>query len=223
MTRLMDRRHILKSLALAPFAAALPNALLAEQAGLITGNVCLIARQTTEGPFYLDPAMLRQDITEGVQGQPMRLRMQVVTSDCTPIEGARVDVWHCDAQGAYSGVGADAGKTFFRGSQMTDPQGIVTFQTIYPGWYPGRAIHIHYKVLLNERDVLTSQIFFDEAVTNRILGDNPIYAVRGGPDVPITMDRIARQSGDGAVSAIEVIDEMLTSSLVIGVADPSKA
>ena len=97
----LDRRTLLKALTLAPIAAALPAALRAQvaRAGLISTDVCMLSAEVTEGPFYIDPKLLRADITEGLPGLPMQLRLQVVTADCAPVQGARVDVWHCDARG----------------------------------------------------------------------------------------------------------------------------
>lgn len=221
----IHRRHLLQTLAAMP--VALPNMLHAQAlgAGLIASNVCILAPELTEGPFYVDPKLIRRDITEGATGAPLALRLQVVTADCTPISGARVDVWHCDAQGAYSGVengrgGPDTtGTTFLRGTQTTDQAGIASFQTIYPGWYPGRAVHIHYKVILNDQDMVTSQVFFDESVTAQVFGDHAAYATRGGPDVILGRDRIAQRAGDGAIAAVDQTDGIVNASLVIGVAD----
>lgn len=217
------RRHLLLALAAAPIA--LPSALRAQaaQAGLVTGNVCVLAPETTEGPFYIEPAMMRRDITEGAVGTPLVMRLQVVDAACAPIAGARVDVWHCDAAGAYSsyangGGGADAAaKAFLRGTQMTDTSGVATFDTIYPGWYPGRAVHVHYKVYLSEREMVTSQMFFAESVSRDVYAASPIYAARGNADVPLESDRIARRAGDGAISAVETLDGVLTASLVVGI------
>ncbi len=109
----------------------------------------------------------------------MLLRLQVVTADCAPIAGARVDVWHCDAAGVYSGVQGDTG-TFLRGSQDTGGDGVATFRTVFPGWYPGRVVHVHYKVFLpGGREVLTSQVFFDDAFAGEVHADHPAYEARG--------------------------------------------
>jgi protocatechuate 3,4-dioxygenase beta subunit len=145
-----DRRSLLKALTVAPAAIVLPFAVRAEadRAGLISTDVCLLQPELTEGPFYVDPQLIRSDITEGRPGLPMQMRLQVVDAACTPVEGARVDLWHCDAQGAYSGVrnlrgGPDmTGQTFLRGTQITDATGVASFQTIFPGWYPSRTTHM---------------------------------------------------------------------------------
>ncbi len=128
----------------------------------ITSGVCVLTPELTEGPYYLDDMLVREDITEGKAGIPMALRITVVdATTCAPIENAAVDVWHCDARGYYSGfVNADPDPqdpnpyqddgsnpdTFLRGVLLSDANGLVKFQTIYPGWYGRRAIHIHMKV-----------------------------------------------------------------------------
>jgi protocatechuate 3,4-dioxygenase beta subunit len=223
----LDRRTVLQALSLAPLVAAIPLALRAEadQAGLISTDVCLVQPELTEGPFYVDSDLLRADITEGKPGLPMMLRLQVVSADCGPIAGARVDVWHCDAQGVYSGVenlggGPDTrGQTFLRGSQMTDAAGVAAFQTIFPGWYPGRTTHVHYKVFLDGGGVLTSQIFFDDAVNQSIHDDHDAYArgdVRG-------MGNAEDVIAGGQASAYARVrmtepDGAMEAALVVGVA-----
>ncbi len=221
----LNRRNILQTLALAPVMGVLPSLLKAEAtgAGLIAANVCMLSKEVTEGPFYVDPKLIRADITEGAAGTPIALRLQVVSADCTPIVGARVDVWHCDAAGAYSGVenlggGADTtGQTFLRGTQMTDAAGIAAFQTIYPGWYRGRTVHIHYKVILDDSAILTSQIFFDEAVSDGVYAADTAYAGRGARDMLNASDNIAQEAGDGAVCEVATEGGMMTASLVVGV------
>lgn len=223
----LDRRTLLKALTLAPVAAALPQAMQAEaaKAGLISTDVCMLSTEVTEGPFYVDPKLVREDITEGRSGLPMQLRLQVVTADCAPIVGARVDVWHCDALGVYSGVqnlggGANTlGQTFLRGTQVTDSTGGVAFQTIFPGWYSGRTTHIHYKVYLDDTSLLTSQVFFDEAVNQAIYDDHEAYARSGARDMLNADDRIAVQAGEGAYAQVRMTepDGAMEAALVVGV------
>ncbi len=125
-----------------------------------TATPCLLTPELTEGPYYVPGQLIRQDITEGKPGVPLTLRITVQdVTTCSPLANAAVDIWHCDAQGYYSGItgenpgggSAPAGQenaqtTFLRGVQLTDATGQVTFRTIYPGWYAGRTIHIHMKV-----------------------------------------------------------------------------
>jgi len=107
------RRALLRALALLPVGLAVrPDwTARAAEAGLVAANVCLLSPETTEGPFYLDPRLVRRDITEGRPGVPLGLTLQVVDGDCRPLAGARVDVWHCDAAGDYSGVRQPGGRT----------------------------------------------------------------------------------------------------------------
>jgi protocatechuate 3,4-dioxygenase beta subunit len=223
----LDRRSLLRALAASPLAVALPAAVQAEvaAAGLISSDVCILQKEATEGPFYVDPRLVRSDISEGKAGLPMQLRLQVVNADCSPVVGARVDVWHCDAQGVYSGVknlggGVDAtGQTFLRGTQNTDSAGIASFQTIFPGWYPGRTTHVHYKVFLNDKTVLTSQIFFAETVNDAIYQDNEAYERAGGRDMLNAQDGIAQEAGVGAYAAVKLTepDGHMQADLVVGI------
>ena len=219
--RVLDRRALLKSLSMAPaFAVTVPHWARAEarEAGLISSDVCLLQPEATEGPYYIDPGLVRQEIAEGRPGLPLVLRLQVVTAECKPVVGARVDVWHCDADGVYSGVSGDTG-TFLRGTQMTGPDGVAEFRTVFPGWYPGRVTHIHYKVFLDERTVLTSQLFFDDRLADAIHAEHPDYEDRGAQDTALAADRIARAAGKGAVAqvALDAPDGEAVAARVVGV------
>jgi protocatechuate 3,4-dioxygenase beta subunit len=144
---------------------------------------------------------VRRDIREGRPGTPFDLRVTVVDADgCTTIEDAAVDVWHCDAGGAYSGVSGDDG-TFLRGVQLTDADGLAEFRTIYPGWYTGRAVHLHVKVNLGGSETFTGQLFFDDATTAGVYEAEP-YADRGEPDTSNAADSIFGQSGGSTVVAV---------------------
>jgi protocatechuate 3,4-dioxygenase beta subunit len=115
---------------------------------------CVLTPEQEEGPFYIDLAQIRQDIVENRPGVPLALALTVVDSDtCRPIRDAAVDVWHCDALGVYSGEPSEGseGKTYLRGIQLTDGNGLAEFATIYPGQYPGRTTHIHVKVHIGGR------------------------------------------------------------------------
>jgi protocatechuate 3,4-dioxygenase beta subunit len=146
----------------------------------------------TEGPFFVDNRLNRSDIRSDAAGGvvkagvPLQLAFhvsQLAGSTCAPLAGAQVDVWHCDALGAYSdtrdGRGNTEGQTFLRGYQVTDDAGLARFTTIYPGWYQGRAVHVHFKVRTQAAMEFTSQIYFDDAVTDRIATQAP-YAGRPG-------------------------------------------
>jgi len=153
---------------------------------------CIVTPEQMEGPFFTDVRLNRSDIRSDPtdksvkEGVPLALTLRVSavgSTGCTPLAGATVDVWHCDAAGVYSDSGGNtAGKKFLRGHQVTGANGAARFTTIYPGWYPGRAVHIHFKVRILAGPALgnefTSQLYFDEAVTDRVLARAP-YSVRG--------------------------------------------
>ncbi len=162
------------------------------------GTTCVLRPEQTEGPFFVDGVLARADIRTDPSdgsvrpGTPLSLTLSVsrlAGAGCTPYAGVLVDVWHCDAAGDYSGVGALAGRAFLRGVQTTDGDGRVRFTTIYPGWYPGRAVHVHVKVRVPSAGVeYTSQLYFDDAVTDAVFAAAP-YAARG--------PRSTRNTGDG--------------------------
>ncbi len=230
-----SRRALLTGLAVSPIAVAGIGSFSgtaraqAQAAGLISPNVCMVMPEVTEGPYYLDEQLVRADITEDREGVPMRLRLQVVTADCTPVEGARVDVWHCDAVGNYSGYatqGSDgtndtSEQSFLRGTQMTGADGVAEFRSIYPGWYRGRTTHVHYKVFLDERTVLTSQIFFPDALSQYLFQSVAPYNDRSGAerDTMNSNDGIAKQAGEGAYAAIREQYDYYDAALVVGI-DP---
>ena len=224
-----DRRALLRLLALWPLTSAAPPAwaqAAADGAGLLAANVCLLTPEATEGPYYLDPDLVRADITEGLPGAPLRLALQVVDADCRPLEGARVDVWHCDAAGNYSGFarqGSDRardtrGAAFLRGTQFADARGIATFRSIWPGWYRGRTPHIHYKVFLDERTVLTSQLFFPDGASETVFRDAAYRARAAGQDTTNATDGIARRAGPRAYARVTQTEAGWGAELVVGVA-----
>jgi protocatechuate 3,4-dioxygenase beta subunit len=176
---------------------------------------CVVRPALTEGPYFVDNQLNRSDIridpSDGSvkEGAPLRLAFQVsdVNADaCSPLAGAQVDVWHCDALGVYSGVsdpGFDtSGQLWLRGYQVTDESGYCEFTTIYPGWYSGRAVHIHFKIRTdpdsNQGYEVTSQLFFDEAFTNAVYTHAP-YVAKGAPNTPNASDGIF-QGGDGLLT-----------------------
>jgi len=143
---------------------------------------CTLAVEQTEGPYYFDADAIRRDIREDREGTRLRLAARVRDAgSCEPLENAVVDVWHCDALGVYSGFEEGQGERWLRGTQVTNADGIVEFLTVYPGWYPGRTPHIHAKVHVDKRSVLTTQFYFDEEVTERVYARSP-YSGRSGRD-----------------------------------------
>ncbi len=167
---------------------------------------CTLLPEKTAGPFPLDEQFDRRDVTEGTPGHPMRLGLRVVDDACAPVPRAAVEIWHCDATGDYSaftdgGGGKDegAGTTFLRGTQTAGDDGIVEFLTIVPGWYSGRAVHVHLRVHLDDNTVLTSQLFFDEDFLSDVYQAEP-YAEFGEPDTSLAADGIAGDAaGEGTI------------------------
>lgn len=171
---------------------------------------CVASPELTEGPYFVDERLNRSDIrtdpTDGTTraGIPLVLTLYVadVSDACTPLSGVMVDVWHCDAAGKYSDVSSEgtAGKKFLRGYQLTDTDGKVTFTTIYPGWYSGRAVHLHFKVRSTTGTSweFTSQFFFNETTTSVVHAQSP-YSAKGIRNTFNTSDGIYRQGGSELV------------------------
>jgi protocatechuate 3,4-dioxygenase beta subunit len=193
--------------------------------GTAARSTCTLYPQETEGPYFLDVDMLRRDITEGRRGTPLGLALQVVNAaSCTPLAGVVVEVWHCDAAGVYSGYtgqlrGVDTrGQTFLRGSQVTDAEGRVRFDTIYPGWYPGRTTHVHFKVHVGSTREATSQIYFPEEVTAAVYATSE-YVAHGQKDTSNANDGVARSGGlpPLATVATEATGHVATLTVAVAV------
>ena len=156
----------------------------------VANRGCVLQPELTEGPFYLEDVPLRRDVTEGKPGAPLELEFTVQDSDtCDPLEDAIVEIWHSDAAGEYSAFDDPENPTSMRGRQRSDADGRVGFLTVYPGWYPGRAPHIHVKAHVGGDTVHTGQLFFDDAVSAGVYGDPP-YVARGAQDTTNTTDGI---------------------------------
>jgi protocatechuate 3,4-dioxygenase beta subunit len=177
---------------------------------------CVLMAELTKGPYYLDLDLVRSDITEDRTGAPLDLRVTVVdATSCEPLKDAAVDVWHCDAEGAYSGVEGGEG-TFLRGIQMTDASGLAEFATIYPGWYTGRAVHVHVKVHVGTSEVHTGQLFFADEVTASVYAQAP-YSARSGPDRLNADDDIFAQSGGTTIVAVTSEGDGYAGAVTLGV------
>ena len=176
-----------------------------------TGNSsCILTASLTEGPFFVDEKLNRSDIrtdpaTGAVSaGIPLALTFnvqRVASNACTPLTGAYLDVWHCDAAGVYSDVSGSTRK-FLRGYQITDANGVASFQTVYPGWYGGRAVHIHFKLRLYAGSTrtyeFTSQFFFNDTFTDSVYTQSP-YSSRGS--------RSTRNANDGIYNSLSTTDK----------------
>lgn len=186
----------------------------ATRAGNGPPPACTLTPELTEGPFYLDLDLVRRDITEGRPGTPLRVTLTVVAAgSCNPLPNVAVDVWHCDANGDYS----PRGSTFLRGTQLTDEAGSVSFDTIYPGYYRGRAVHIHFKVHPEPGRQTTSQLFFPDELNNEVLTQGA-YASRGRPDMPNERDSIFQESAGTTMAQLTRSGNGFAGALTVGLA-----
>ena len=198
----MNRRTavtVLGSLAFGTVTASWSRRVLAQP-------VCTLTPEQIEGPFYLDQARIRQDISEGKRGVPLELVVRVLeaSASCTSLPQAAVDVWQCDALGTYSGYEGAAiaprhvepvdDKTFLRGTQLADGAGTVWFRTIYPGWYSGRTPHVHLKLRVGAK-VATTQLYFPDDVTNAVYARAP-YDQHPNRDTTNATDRFLSPIAD---------------------------
>jgi len=180
---------------------------------------CVVRPELTIGPYFVDGQLNRSDIrsdpSDGSvkEGVPLTININisdVANNSCTPLEGAQVDMWHCDALGVYSGVSDQGsntvGQQFLRGYQLTDANGGVQFLTIYPGWYSGRAVHIHFTIRTKGADSqdyqFTSQFFFDDRLTDQVHAQEP-YASKGQRDTRNANDNIYNGGGDQLLLNLE--------------------
>lgn len=205
---------------------------------------CVATPQQTEGPYFVDEALHRADIRSDPadgsmkDGLPLALEIRVFAlsrnagTDCKPLGGAIVDIWHCDANGVYSDVRDRSfdtvGKQFLRGYQVTDADGGVRFMTIYPGWYPGRSVHIHFKIRTRPKHgrvyEFTSQFYFDDSITDKVHAREPysrpvFHAEKRsyGARTRNGEDGIFRQGGDQLMLRLSATDQGYAASFDVGI------
>jgi protocatechuate 3,4-dioxygenase beta subunit len=177
---------------------------------------CLLQREVTEGPYYLDLDLVRRDITGDRRGTPLALRFTVVdAATCRVLAGSNVEIWHADAAGVYSGVSGNDGN-FLRGVQRTNSAGVARFDTIFPGWYRGRTPHLHMKVFVGGSEVHTGQVFFRPAVTRRVYSAG-VYRSRGQADTSNGSDSIYRDAGARALCSLTRKGRGYAGRMTIGV------
>jgi protocatechuate 3,4-dioxygenase beta subunit len=223
-------RRLTRRAALAWLGAGAAWAARAQTTGGAT--MCIARPAQTEGPFFVDERLERSDIrtdpaTGAVSaGTPLTLVLAAGAlrgSTCAPLEGSIVDVWQCDAAGRYSdvrdGAGSTVGQRFLRGFQATDARGEAQFVTIVPGWYEGRAVHIHFRIATpragGRRDVFTSQLYFDEAFLDRVHADGP-YGRRGGRRLPNASDGLFRHGGRDLMLAPQAAGDGYVARFAVG-------
>ena len=194
---------------------------------------CAVSRswaEQDEGPYHREGQAARRDVVEDRDGIALQLGIRLAREDGSPVTDARVEVWQCDALGRYSGfpppddstrvTAATApkaeylpGETFLRGAQPTDANGMVEFRTIHPGWYPGRTVHIHVIVAVDDR-VRTSQLYFPEPVNAKVLARSP-YADRPGRDTTNATDTIFPTGGDAAVVDVQPVGDTYRAAVCL--------
>jgi protocatechuate 3,4-dioxygenase beta subunit len=251
----MDRRDFFRTAGLGGIAALLPlrkTALAESVFGSIESSLqqslqksalgqasCILIPQETAGPYPLnlsaDATKFRRNITEGYIGTPLRIRLKLVNlnAGCAPVANARIDVWHCDKDGYYSGYTNSGylgtrnsiGMTYCRGIQITDSLGEAVFDTIYPGWYSGRVQHVHFQVFLNSVLSSTSQFAFPETL-NTSMNGTFLYAAHGQNPTKNTNDNVFSDSANTAyqIAGMSVVPEGgYEAQLTIGIAAPLTA
>jgi protocatechuate 3,4-dioxygenase beta subunit len=237
MGRLLSRREVLAYLSTAGVVWLAGSSPFPQWAIAGTPNPsCVVRPEQTEGPYFVDERLNRSDIrsdpTDGHvrPGTPLALTMLVShinAEDCQPLPGAQVDIWHCDAMGVYSDVqdpGSDTlGKKFLRGYQVTDAHGEARFVTVYPGWYPGRTVHIHVKIrtlsMAKRNFEFTSQLYFDDKLTDRVHAAPP-YAAKGPRTARNQHDWIFRRGGDRLVLDTTTTTDGYAATFPIGLQFP---
>lgn len=205
----MERKDFLRFAGAAGLTSLIPGSLHAEDHGhpdapaapAPPGGGCVLIPSETPGPFPLDLSAnafyFRQDIREDRAGAPYRLRLRILgLQDCLPMQNVRVNIWHCDAAGVYSGYtnqngGVNStGLTFLRGYQFTDANGEAEFLSIFPGWYPGRVCHIHFQVFVSSSYAAISQLTYPIAEKQAVYTDNPTLYTAGTDPVTPSQDGI---------------------------------
>ncbi|MGH7631923.1 MAG: intradiol ring-cleavage dioxygenase [Gemmatimonadales bacterium] len=229
--RVLTRREVLLVLGLSG-AGLLTGCRAAGGARASAVPGCVVRPEQTLGPYFVDEGLERSDIRSDPStgrlsaGAPLTLAFvvsRVGESGCAPLVGARVEVWQCDADGVYSDVkdpGFDTtGQKFLRGHQLTDAEGGARFTTIYPGWYPGRTVHIHFKIHGDDPAgrgyEFASQIYFDDALTDRVHTAAP-YAARGARTTRNANDGIYRRGGRELTVAVAPRGDGYAATFEIG-------
>lgn len=206
-----------------------------ELATMLSGcTVCRSWAEQDEGPYHRDAQPQRRDVVEDRVGLPLQLGVRLNRGRSAPARDVTVEIWQCDALGRYSGfpppdssaaVTAETApraaylrdQAFLRGRQRTDSAGMVEFRTIYPGWYPGRTVHIHLMVHTGAQ-VLTSQLYFPDERSDEVFAQDP-YATRPDRDTTNDTDEIFATGGDPAVLDIVPTDDGYRAGICLALPD----
>jgi protocatechuate 3,4-dioxygenase beta subunit len=242
----LSRRRLLRqagALGLVAAASGVLDTAPAAAAQTAVSGLTLTPEQE-EGPFYVAIERIRKDITEGKPGVPLQLKVKVVTAAGKPIAKAACDIWQCDATGVYGDESSEntVGKTWLRGVQFTDAQGLAGFTTIYPGHYQGRATHIHIKVHVGGKAAgaryagghvaHTGQLLFDDTISTQVYrqaayagdtatrvpnGQDHVYAEQGGSVMKLKLSKLGSTVARGYLAAITLIVDPSATPAGVGV------
>ncbi|MBI5672442.1 MAG: intradiol ring-cleavage dioxygenase [Nitrospirae bacterium] len=231
--QLFSRREILVSAGAAGAIWLMTGTRSQAQAASDTPQpLCLVRPEQTEGPYFVDERLNRTDIrsdpSNGTISPGTQLALtfdisRVHAGECRPVPNAQVDVWHCDALGIYSDVRdpgfSTVGQKFLRGYQLTDAHGAARFLTIYPGWYPIRTVHIHFKIrtapMARKRYEFTSQLYFPDELTDRVHTALP-YLSQGRRRVRNHQDFIFYDGGEQLILKPSITNGGYTATVPIG-------
>ncbi len=194
----MKRKDFLRGVGIAGLGSMMTPGTVASSTGMTEGPVppnCILIPSETAGPFPLDltenQTFFRQDVREDRTGVRHDLRLKIIGSaNCEPMPNCRVNIWHCDKDGNYSGYGSETGLTYLRGYQWTDANGEVRFTTVFPGWYTGRICHIHFQVWVSSVYAAISQLTYPLAEKNAIYAANPSLYIKGADPLNFNQDNI---------------------------------
>lgn len=140
----------------------------------VDSNQCILTTPSSRGNHYLDYEVLRSNIIDKQPGTVLLIGFKLVNiHKCQPIQGAICDLWQCNAFGEYSGFGEYKNERFLRGRQISDNLGFVEYTSIYPSYYDNRTNHLHLKINYQNKDLLTTQLYFPQIYNNEIQKTNP--------------------------------------------------
>lgn len=190
-----DRRAFLKTTGLLGVASLFPFGKALAAGSQVKQASCTLIPAETAGPFPLDLTAnnfyFRQDVRETRAGVQLNQKIKIIGADnCAPMPNVRVNIWHCDKDGLYSGYNTETGLTYLRGYQITDANGEVEFITIFPGWYPGRICHIHFQVYVSSSYAAISQLTYPVAPKNALYSANPSIYTAGTDPVSLAGDGV---------------------------------